>query len=501
MQFKSSSLLRKLIYTAIVLCMFVIGAWIRVYDITDAPLDFHSPRQIHSAIIARGVYAENTVIEPEWLQKRFVVIGKGEERIEPPILEYLVGWTYKLIGEEKLWVARVYSIIFWLIGGVGLLFLGLEMIGPLGSAAGLAFYLFSTYGVIASRSFQPDPLMVALLIYSFWLLFRWIEQPTWRRAILAGAVAGLAVFVKQVAIFPIAGLFFGLVFSRYTFRTAIRDLKIWIAGFLIIVPTLIYNLYGIFVVGTLAGQYTKRFFVDLLLDPTFYIRWITKIDETIGVGIFAIALLGFALLKTKTKRWESFGYVVAYVIFGLGFAYYFSTHDYYQLIAYPMIAIGVAGFFEAVYEKLKITQPEWFAFLLLIGVLGFWSAFNMWEARSVMKKADYRDQPAMWAEVGAKLGHEASVVGLCKDYCVPMTYWGHITPLHWDTSADNYMKELAGEEISQEIHSVLIGRDYFMVTYFEEFDRQIELKNFLEKNYPVVVQNDLVQIFDLRIDS
>ena len=45
-------------YWCILLVLFLAGLGIRLYDLTDLPLDFHPTRQLRSAIIARGIYYE-----------------------------------------------------------------------------------------------------------------------------------------------------------------------------------------------------------------------------------------------------------------------------------------------------------------------------------------------------------------------------------------------------------------------------------------------------------
>lgn len=49
-----SATLQKLL----ILAIFAAGIGIRLYDLTDPPLDFHPARQIHSALMARGIYAK-----------------------------------------------------------------------------------------------------------------------------------------------------------------------------------------------------------------------------------------------------------------------------------------------------------------------------------------------------------------------------------------------------------------------------------------------------------
>ena len=39
--------------------LFTFGLGIRLYDLTDLPLDFHPTRQLGSAVIARGMYYQD----------------------------------------------------------------------------------------------------------------------------------------------------------------------------------------------------------------------------------------------------------------------------------------------------------------------------------------------------------------------------------------------------------------------------------------------------------
>ena len=40
---------------------------------------------------------------------------------EPSILERIVAYTYLATGGENLWIARIYTSLFWIIGGLALL--------------------------------------------------------------------------------------------------------------------------------------------------------------------------------------------------------------------------------------------------------------------------------------------------------------------------------------------------------------------------------------------
>ena len=146
-----------------------LGLGIRLYDLTDLPLDFHPTRQLLSALKARGMYYQ-TLSDIPTEQKSFAVQQwKIRAAIEPEIVERLVAFTYQFTGEQ-IWVAKIYSSAFWVIGGIFLFLLARQLTSVDGALVATAFYLFTPYAVAASRSFQPDPLMVMLIIIFWWVL-------------------------------------------------------------------------------------------------------------------------------------------------------------------------------------------------------------------------------------------------------------------------------------------------------------------------------------------
>ena len=99
-------------------------------------------------------------------------------------------------------MGRLYASIFWLIRGIAVWLLAKEMSMRLGGIVALAYYLFVPFAVTVSRAFLPDPLMVVMVAWALWALYRWEKYRTWKLAILAGVLTGLAIFVKSVAVFP-----------------------------------------------------------------------------------------------------------------------------------------------------------------------------------------------------------------------------------------------------------------------------------------------------------
>ena len=185
--------------TILVILIFAGALGLRLFNLTTLPLDFQTDRQEQSMLKARGIYYATLSNVPAWQKQMAIQQRLGQPIQEPEIMEHLAALSYQIAGGEHLWIPRLYSILFWLAGGLALFDLIRAMAGSDGAIIGTVFYLFSYFGVIASRSFQPDPLMVMATILGLWALYRWYRHPTWVWAMAAGLLCGLAIYVKVPA--------------------------------------------------------------------------------------------------------------------------------------------------------------------------------------------------------------------------------------------------------------------------------------------------------------
>jgi len=506
---------RKWLLWIVLVIIFGIGLAIRFYDLTDPPLDFHSTRQLHSAVMARGMYYQTRTDIPDWQREIAIRQWKAEGVIEPPFMEWLTAQTYRLIGNDSLWVARVYSILFWMAGGVGMFLLARELAGGMdGAVIALVYFLILPYGAQASRSFQPDPLMTSLIIFSYWGLVNWYKRPTWTWTVIAGLLCGLAILSKSVAVFFSGAAMVGLVlFSRSIqasgegkwfnglrdlLRQVLGDLKIWVLGILTVLPYGIYHVYGMYIADFLQSQFSLRFFPQLWIDPVFYLRWNGMLSSVVGFEWFLVALLCTFLVRNRAHRAMLLASWLGYFAYGLTLSYTISTHDYYQLPLIPLVALGLGTGAELVLRMIK--GPKWLLYAVVIGITLFAVTIKAWDVRVTLRRMDYHAEVAFWQKLGKKLGPGASVVGLTQDYGMRLAYWGWITPTNWLTAGDFNVRELAGQkfDIRQVFKEQTAGKDFFLVTMFSELDNQGELKKLLYDNYPILEQTDDYIIFDLR---
>jgi len=485
--------------TALILaaCMlFGFALVIRAYDITDLPLDFHPSRQLFSAIKARGMFYETLPDVPEAQRDFAIQQAKTKMTIEPEIIENIAVFFYRLTGKEQLWIPRMISALFWLVGGVFLYLSARDLVSTDGAVLSLAFYLLAPYGIFASRSFQPDPLMVMLIVAFWWSIYHWVWQPSWKWVVLAGLIGGLAIFVKFVAVFFIVGGALGALSGRYKLREILSNAQAWIITLLGIIPGGSWVIYGVFIDGSLGQRFSGNFIPSLLVSPQFYLNWQTKASMAAG-GIWIMSgLLGLVLLREKPVRTFLLGLWGTYLAFGFYFNYHISTHDYYSLPLIPIVALSLAELGDRFFAHLAQAGKSWVRGGVY--VILFYGVFStVWGVRNELKAVDYRPQEAMWLEIGETL-QGGSVEALTQDYGTWLAYWGWQSATIWPSYGDLYQASAREnpKDIDQLFDQAAASKAYFLITDMDDFEKQPQLRARLT-GYPVVAQDTGYLIYDL----
>lgn len=486
------------VWLVLIALAFLLGLAVRFYDLQDAPLDFHPTRQMRSALIARGMYYQTLDDASQWQKDMSYKQWQTEGLIEPQIMERLTAFTYQVVGSEQLWVARVWSILFWTLGGVFLCLLANELFGLAGSAIAVVYFMLWPYAVSSSRAFQPEPLLVAAIIVALWAVVRWMKEPNWPRLVLAGILCGFSIYVKSVAVFFITPALAGLLLTNFRLKDLIKNRQVWALFLLSVSPYIAYHIYGVYILGLLGEQFSLRFFPSMWIDPVFYLQWINEIDGAVGLEIFLTGLVG--LVAFPKKRWRGFAIalLLGYFVYGFTFPYHISTHDYYQMPLLAITALGLAAIFDFVIANLPHKNRLSIGAFAL--VLTAFMVLKAWDSRVTFKKVDYHNETRFWEKLGDQLGHDNRVIGLLSDYGYRLAYWGWMDVTPWLQTSDINLRELAGQQVDLDasFQSAVEGHDYFVVTSMGEFDKQPNLKAALNATYPLIEANDEVLIYDLR---
>jgi len=482
---------------AAVVLLLALGVGIRLYDLTDLPLDFHPTRQLLSALKARGMYYEALTDIPAEQRSFAIQQWKIRAAIEPEIVERLVAFTYQFAGEQ-LWVARVYSSSFWVIGAFFLYLLARRLSSTDGALVATAFYLFTPYAVTASRSFQPDPLMVTLIVIFWWSVSKWADESTsYKWAIIAGLFGGFAIYIKFVAAFFVIAGGLGAALRRDPILDLVRKPQVYVMVLLGILPGAMYGIYGVYIAGFLGQQFGGRFIPAYFLNPSYYLGWIGMLNLVIGGIALMLGLLGLFFFEKEGRRF-ALGLWAGYALFGFYFNYHISSHDYYSLPLIPIVALSLAPLADLFFVQLtKITTTR-LKQIAITSLLIFGLFSTLWNTRAEMKHIDYRPEVQMWTEISEQIG-DKNTAGLTQDYGSRLAYWGWKTLTSWQTYGDLiYHDDLRGaqSDFEQQFAFVASKKELFLVTDFNELDRQPFLKERLA-GYPIFAEGNGYIIFDL----
>ena len=326
----------------------------RLYRIASPPLEFHPTRQFHSALIARSLYLD-------WFASGDT--GRAEvarqaraDYIEPPIMETAAAIAYGAGGGENLVYPRIISVLCWLVGAVLLYVICREGISRDAALIAAAYFLLAPYTIPASRSFQPEPLMVAMMLAAVLAMLRHRRAPSVRLFALAAGLSALAILVKPVAVFPLWGAFLISGAMSDGLGTTLRNRRTWLFAGISLLPSAVYYVYGLFGADFLAEQTSGRFLPELLLWPEYWSGWLKQAARVVGTGanrgagdlvigttVLVAALVGVTLVRDRLMRALVVGLLAGYVLFGLVFTWHIHTHDYYSLMLVPIVAMPLGA--------------------------------------------------------------------------------------------------------------------------------------------------------------
>ena len=473
--------------------LLALGGLLRLLDITDPPLDFHPSRQLRNTLVARDIYYSllpSASAEERDLAQTF---ASSVGRYEPPVVESIVAVTYFFTGGENIASARVWETLFWLLAGVALFDLMRRAVSPWAAWIGLAYYLVLPFSVEASRSFQPDPLMTSAFVIGVYFLYRWSEEQTWKWAILAGILLGLATFVKIVIAFFAGAAAIALVL--FTLKKDFwKSKQVWTMAAIMVLPALL------FYVLLNQGRSTEYFLswtvalIKLITSTDFYTKWLAFLGQLFGLTLIFLGIAG-TFLATPRLRWLLISLWVGYLLYGLTLPFQMYTHSYYHIQLIPIVALGLAAALNPLLESAAgqgaVGRVGFIA--MIVAVIGF----QAWVSRSVLVAESFRHEPKVWQEIGNAIPADAKVIGLTQDYGFRLMVYGWRKVVLWP-----YVTELAEVrngtvDFADRFDELTAGRDYFLVTSFGQLDKQPSLKKLLDA-YPIAGEGDGYVLYDLQ---
>jgi len=482
-------------------------------------MDYYPVRQYHSALLARGFY--------EWLLVGNLVTFPSDGIIEPPILEVVSSFAYRIFGEH-LWIPRLLSAMFWVVGGAFLYQIAKKISSPNAAMFSVFFYLFVPFSVFASRAFMPDPLMIMLLLISIFTIVRYHERPSLRRMLIAAIASSLAVFVKPIiCFFQIFGAFISLVVYRRGVRKSLTSPHLLIFTALSILPSGLYYVYGTFIAGFLKATISDRAVPSLLLEPYFWKRWVEEIGFVVGYTALVGALLGVLLFRPGLPKALMTGLWGGYLLFGLVFTVHIHSHAYYSLQLIPIVALSLGSIGDLVIKQLnQLVSPNslsrvrlrYYGRVIVLALFISALVLGAREHRDTLLEIANQDQLvskyahdiAIEQEIGEVVNHSRDTLllfGNNRDYGYPLEYHGRLSGVQWPrpntipntmTREDQEMRGPSAEELFNTVY-LEHSPEYFIISKkFWKSEEYKDLRDFLTENFPLMVEDDDYVVFDLR---
>ena len=485
----------------VLMLLFLAALGIRLYHSTDPPLEFHATRQYRSLIIARASYFNHLISIPNWKKEVAACSRENQGLLEPPIMEAVTALGYHVLGGERVWLPRFLSSLFWLTGGCFVYLIGKRIADADAALFAVGFYLLLPFAVVASRSFQPDPLMVMLILASVWAIVRYDSTPSRAWLARAAGLSSLAFLIKPGGVFVPLATFASLASHRHGIRRGVGSLHFLIFVAITLVPTLLVYGYGVATGVFLVNEAQKTVLPQLWVSPFFWRGWLMQIETTVGFVCFIGALLGTFCFRAGLPRTLMLSLWGGYGAFALALNYNLATHNYYQLQLIPIVGLALGPIVVLLMSRIHEFQPSRQVRLAIWGIWCLAVALSLAGARARIIDPSAERKVAIQEAIGAEVHHSRKTIFLSADYGVPLEYHALICGRSWPLSWDLEWERLAGVPVlgAQERFSRRYAQDlpqYFIVEDIQEFAKQPDLGRFLSQ-FPIVAQSEDYVIYNL----
>jgi len=367
--------------------VLILAAAVRLYKIDNPVADWHSFRQADTASVTRNFVEKGVnLLVPTYHDFSNIQSGKdnpkGYRMVEFPLYNLLHYFTYTALPQLGLDTAgRLTSVILSLVSIFFLFHIAQKLSGFFVGWLSALFMAVLPFNIFYSRVILPEPLMITLLLASFWWLLVSTDKKNLSKRfyflLSALSLAG-AVLVKPYAIFftlPHAAIILRqLVLQRLTLVDALAYAGVSFIPFYLWRRHIAQFPEGIPASDWLLNSSGIRF------RPAWF-RWLFA--ERLGKLILGIYGTSFFLLGLIAKP-KNEG--VTYWLWMLGILAYFSVvaggnvrHDYYQAIIIPFICVILAKGASLMFGLSRTTYSRWLTIFTGAGVFAIMIALSWYD--------------------------------------------------------------------------------------------------------------------------
>jgi len=536
----NQSLHRQWLIASVILAIaFLAAAAVRLYNINAAKLYFSPTRQYYSFCIAKGFYSQSADSIGQQARKIAAINKEALDDKEPPVTEYLVAQIWRIAGGQNHWAPSLICSVFWLIGGVFVFLIAQKYTTAVAAAIATAFYLLCPFGILISRSFQPEALMTMMFLAGIYTIFNYYQNESRKRLFIMGLVSGLAILVKVSIIFPIWAAFIAPGICKNGLRRTIfsrRHLAFVILG---IGPAFAYYSYLAIFTDEVRMVAQSVFAPQLLFDSFFWTGWLNQLGSVAGFIPIIAAVFGILLVRDKTVKSILTGLALGYLAYALIFTYTTATHDYYQVQLIPTVILAASPVIAFFLDRLRHKNSRHHRSALAVGLLlsialpgllagiktsafrtenrflkpslAFaYKCFGMRPGYLAQYSSDYPQFIERAEKIGRAVNHSDKTITL--GLTVPLWYYGDYAGYRWPrhhhwsgreahagigTGAKwKEYRGLTARELFEQ-HFSRFWPQYFVVAAPGEFEKQRSLQEFLYGKFKLLVKEEKYLIFDL----
>jgi hypothetical protein len=390
-----------------------------------------SERQFRSAIISRAFTLKTSDAVPEWRKNVAATSQENMGVLEPPILELLTSLTHRIIGRDHLTIARLFSTLFWMVGGFFLYRLVKKIASTDAAVYALAYYLFAPLGIRVSITFLPDPLMIMMFIISLFAMVWYFEQPSKSRLIVAAVIAGLAILAKPFVLFAVVSGFVALAIYEHTNSKRIKISEYFIFLAICLAVSALFYIYGIVFSGNLSSNFQAGFFPYLFFEPSYWRNWLQTAIAAVGFAPLVIGLAGIAILPSAMSRALIIGLWIGYILFGLAYTFPIGFAGYYHLQLLVILAITIGPVVALFAEHLRRQSYRWYWWIPVAGAVLLIAFFNFRDLRRDLNSAKRPESESIAQEIGELVEHGSKNVYVATFYGRPLEYYGQLSGTYW----------------------------------------------------------------------
>lgn len=457
----------------------VIAVLFRLYRINYPLLDWHSFRQVDTASVTRE-YVKNgiDILHPRYHDLSNIQSGRdnleGYRMVEFPFINGMIAAILTAFPILPLVeTSRAVSIAFSIGTLVSLFYLTKSLSGSRVAYGSALLFAILPYSVYYSRVILPEPAMLFFSTFSIYAFDRWLignERRWWAMSAISLA---LALLLKPFV------AFLGPVYVAFLYIRAKKKWYVrwpWLVAYALVsfAPMLWWRSWILYFPSGIPASDWLLNGNNIRFRPAWF-RWLAYERFTkLILGYFGILTLPLAFIKKGSDRLIYFVWWVSIGLFFTVFATGNVQHDYYQIIAIPIVSMTYAKGLSYLFDILEKKYSHFLGFFVICSVVAISTIASWYHLRG-------------WFNVNH---WEYVKAGQVADERLPATA-RVIAPAFGDTGF-LFQTNRTGWPIGFEIDDkIAAGATHYVTTSFDDEAKQ------LKEVYFIVVETDEYLILDL----